>query len=296
MKAATTPLADFLASPAARTMVFADVVTFYLVGGTDEAWKLRYTTAQQDVSEFPLDGDVVKRTWPARAMLITGLQAKASIGTNVDEQNLTLTPAPGALIRGLPAQQAILSGILDGALVRRDRYYYADWQSPSIGGMPKFLGLVGPFTAMGRFEATLKVKSAMGYLSRLMPRHVTKPGCVNTVYDAGCGLDPNAFAVHTTVVAGATTTFIPLAAPSADYALSRIFFEDEGLAGLYRGIKASDGTGVTLYQALPAPPASGSNVTVWPGCDRTKLGGCTRLGNTPRFRGFRFVPQAQTAV
>jgi hypothetical protein len=40
-------LVDFLASRAARTMVFADVITFYLVGGDDENYRLRWTTASR---------------------------------------------------------------------------------------------------------------------------------------------------------------------------------------------------------------------------------------------------------
>ena len=296
MKAASAGLIAFLASPAARTMVWADVITFYLNGGTDETYRLRWTTAQQDVSEYPLDGDLIKRTWGARQVLITGLRAKASIGTQVNEQDLTLNFDPTTMIRGVPAPQAILQGALDGAFVRRDRFYYPAWGQPTVGGAAKFYGYGGTFTAVGRMDATMKVASLMGLLSIMMPKHVHKPGCANTVYDAGCGLSAAAHAVNTTVAAGATTTSIPLAAPSATYALSRAFFSDMGLAGLWRGIKSSDGVGITLYEPLPSAPLNGTHVTVWPGCDRTKAGGCTRLGNTAKFRGFQWVPQAQTAL
>jgi hypothetical protein len=296
VKPASDALEAFLASPAAKTMVMADVITFYLSGGIDETFRLRWTTAQTDISEYPLDGDVIRRTWTARDVIITGLRAKASIGTNVDEQDLTFNFAPATLIRGVPATQAILQGMLDGAQVRRDRFYYGDWAQATQGGMPKFYGLVGPFTAAGRMDVTVKCKSMMGLLSQMMPRHLAKPGCANTVYDPGCGLDFDAHAVHTTVGAGATPSSIPLAAASPDYAASRAFFEDEGLAGLWRGVKSSDGVGITLYEPLPSAPVAGTHVTVWPGCDRTKLGGCTRLGNTGRFRGFEHVPQAQTAL
>lgn len=296
MKPASDALKAFLASADARAMVFADIITFYLVGGTDENYRLRYTTAQQDVSEYPIDGDVMKRTWTARDMLITGLRAKQSIGTNVDEQDLTLTPSPDCLILGDPARQAILYGALDGAFVRRDRFYYADWGEPSIGAAPKFFGMVGPFTALGRMDATVKVKSGMGLLSIQMPRHLAQPSCLNTVYDAGCGLDAAAHAVHTTIGAGATQTVVPLVAPSTDYTLGRVLFEDEGVAGLWRGIKASDGTGITLYEPLPTAPLATTHVTIYPGCDRTKAGGCTRLANTARFRGFPMVPDPHAAI
>jgi hypothetical protein len=92
-------------------------------------------------------------------------------------------------------------------------------------------------------------------LDQQMPRHLTGPKCINRVYDAACGLDQDdARRAHHGGV-GATTSFIPLAAPSTDYALGRIFFEDLGLVGYWRSVKSSDGTGVALYSPLPAVPA-----------------------------------------
>lgn len=296
MKPADPGLVAFLASAAARTMVYADVFTFYLVGGTDETYRLRYTSAQQDISEIPLDGDLIRRTWRARSMQVTGLRARQSIGVKVDEQAMVLTPAADTLIQGVAARKAILQGALDGATVRRDRYYYAAWGEATQGGAPKFLGFAATFTRLGRIDAEFKVRSGLVLLDQQMPRHLTQPTCVNRVYDAPCGLDQNAFAVHTTVAAGATTTVVPLAAASADYALGRILFEDLGVVGEWRGIKTSDGAGVTLYVPLPQAPAAGENVTIFPGCDRLKLSGCTRFANTARFRGFEHVPQADKAA
>lgn len=294
MKTADPAVVALLAS--SREFVFADVFTFYLVGGGDETYRLRYTSHPVDLSVYPLDGDPVRRTFSARQCLISGLRAKASIGVNVDEQSVALNFADDALIQGVDAVRAIHDGALDGAFVRRDRFYYPDWGQPTVGGAPKFFGLVGSFTELGRMDAKLKVKSGLVLLDQQMPRHLTQPRCLNRVYDAACGLDPGAHAVHTTVAAGATTTAIPLAAPSADYALGRIHFDDMGLVGYWRQIKTSDGTGVTLLEPLPSAPAAGEHVTIWPGCDGVKAGGCTRLGNTARFRGFEFVPKPEVAI
>lgn len=296
MKPADPALIAFLASDAARNMVFADVITFELIGGTDENYRLRYTTAQHDVTAIGLDGDPAFRTWRARDMQISGLRARQSIGTKVDEQSMTLTPSEDALIQGVAARQAILMGALDGAIVRRDRFYYADFGQPPIGGAQKFLGLVGPFTAMGRMDATLKVRSGLALLDQQMPKHLTQPSCLNRVFDAQCGLDEATHAVHTTVSAGATTVRIPIVGHSADFALGRVFFEDMGLVGVWRGIKASDGVGLTLYEPLPRAPLTGEAVTIIPGCDRLKASGCTRLANLARFRGFEHVPQPEKAL
>jgi hypothetical protein len=289
-------LVDFLASRAARTMVFADVITFYLVGGDDENYRLRWTTAQQDVSEYPLDGDPIRRTWRARPVAISGLRARQSIGVNVDEQDMTISPRPDTTIQGIPFRKAVLQGALDGARVRRDRYYYADWGQPTQGGAPKFMGFVSTFTSLGRMDAVFKVKSGLVLLEQQMPRQLAGPTCVNHVYNGACGLDAAAHAVHTSVAAGATPVNVPLAAPSPDFALGRINFEDEGIVGVWRSVKDSDGVGVKLYVPLEGAPVNGESVTCLPGCDRTKAGGCTRLGNTGRFRGFEHVPQADKAV
>jgi hypothetical protein len=180
--------------------------------------------------------------------------------------------------------------------VRRDRYYYADWGQPTVGGAPKFMGFVSTFTELGRMDATLKVKSGLVLLDQQMPRHLAGPTCVNHVYNGACGLDAATHAVHTTVAAGATTSSIPLAAPSTDFALGRINFEDEGLVGVWRSVKDSDGVGVKLYVALAGAPVNGENVTIYPGCDRTLRGGCTRLANTARFRGFELRAPGRDGV
>ena len=109
MKPIGGSLATFLASN--RQFVYADCYTFYLIGGapTDEAYKLRFTTAQQSVSAIPLDGDSTQRVWLANTCLISGLRAKASVGVSVDEQTVTLTPAAGTTVLGQDLRQAIIA-------------------------------------------------------------------------------------------------------------------------------------------------------------------------------------------
>lgn len=296
MKAASAELIALL-----RTSDFnyADVFTFYLVGGTDENFRLRWTSAQQDLAVYPLDGDPIKRLYTSRDCQVAGLRARQSIGVKVDEQSVTLVPSAGLFIQGMPAMQAILWGVLDGATVRRDRYYYdgpIDGRDP-VGGLPKFAGRVSTFDTIGRTDASLRVKSALVLLDIQMPRHLTQPTCLNRVFDANCGLNADDFAVHGVVEAGATTSFIPWAAGSeAGFSLGRVFLEDENVVGIWRAVKSADGAGLTLAWPLPAAPVAGENFTVYPGGDRTFLNCCTRFSNTDKFRGFEFVPQAEKAL
>jgi hypothetical protein len=293
MKAASPELAALLAS---GVFVYADVFTFELVGGTDETYRLRYTSHQQDLHLYLLDGDPIRRTFVS-GFGITGLRAKASIGVSVDEQTLAITFPEGALIQDVPAREAVLWGALDGAFVRRDRYYFADWDgSPPVGGLPKFYGLVSTFDQIGRMDCTLRAKSGMVLLDQPMPRHLTGPTCVNRIYNPACGLDRDALAVHGVVEAGATTSFIPWAAGSdAGFSLGRVFMEDLGLVGVWRSIKSADAAGLTLAFPLPAVPLAGEHFTAYPGCNRTHPR-CVELGNEARFRGFRFVPQSEKAI
>ena len=47
---------------------------------------------------------------------------------------------------------------------------------------------------------------------------------------------------------------------------------------------------VTTYLNLQADATSGDSVTLIPGCDHTKSGGCTRFLNRPNYHGFSYIP------
>jgi hypothetical protein len=297
MKPASSELIALLQS---RDFNYADTFTFYLPGGTDENYRLRYTNAQQDLALFPLDGDLLKRAYSSRQVQVAGLRARASIGVKVDQQTVTLSPHDEALIQGVPVLEAIVWGALDGATVRRDRYY---WDgpivpaNPPVGGLPKFAGLVSTFQAVGRSTATLAVKSGLVKLDTQMPRHLTQPTCLNFLFNAACGLIAADFAVHGTVEAGATTTFLPWTAGSdAGFSLGRVFMQDENVVGVWRAIKSADAAGLTLAFPLPAAPATGERFVAYPGCDRTKTRHDQINSDPDRFRGFDFVPQAEKAI
>lgn len=297
MKSASAELIAFLASPEAREMVFVDVFTFALVGGSDETYRLRYTSGQRGFTVIPV-GAVTPVTYRADRMIVEGLRAKQSIGVNVDEQTVTLTPLEGCEIHGVAALEAILWGALDGARVIRDRFYFTAHGEAPVGGVHMFHGLVSTFEQVGRTEARLRVKSANVLLNQPMPRHLTQPTCLNTVYDAGCGLLAEDLAVQGAVEAGATTSFIPWAAGSdAGYSLGRVFFETMGNVGTWRAIKSADAAGLTLAFPTPVLPVEGEQFVAYPGCDRTRAR-CDVINPdaATRFRGFRFVPQSEKAL
>jgi hypothetical protein len=108
MKPITPELEAYFASN--RELIYADAYTVELVGGTDDDYRLRWTTAQQDLVVDPLAGPPGKVTYLANVTGISGLRAKQSIGMEVDEQELVLTPSKGLAIQGVAAREAILVG------------------------------------------------------------------------------------------------------------------------------------------------------------------------------------------
>jgi hypothetical protein len=93
MKPITPELEAYFASN--RELIYADAYTVELVGGTDDNYRLRWTTAPQDLVVDPLAGPPGKVTYLANVTGISGLRAKQSIGMEVDEQELVLTPSKG---------------------------------------------------------------------------------------------------------------------------------------------------------------------------------------------------------
>lgn len=296
MKPAGAPLIALLQT---RVFSFVDVYTFELPGGTDDNYRLRYTSGQNDLTIVPLEGGLAV-TYKANQMQIAGLRSRASIGIDVDEQSVSLTPYPGVEIRSEPALEQILWGVMDGGFVRRDRFYSALPGGTPVGGLRKFYGLISTFEEITGVSASLRVKSGTVLLNQQMPRHLTQPTCLNTVYDLGCGLDKDDFDTHGFVDASPapTTTFVPWALADAGMALGRLFFENMGNVGTWRSIKAVD-PGVGLYLAYPLPvvPVAGDQIVGYQGCNRTHPR-CEVINPdvATRWRGFRFVPQAEKAV
>lgn len=295
MRPASAPLIAFLASEAAREAVIVDVFTFDLLGGTDPNYRLHYTSAQQNLTTYPVDGSPQQVTYRADQMLISGLRYKASVGVKVDEQDVTITPLPGALVQGLPVLTAIRRRVFDGASIRRDRFFFESHGGEPVGGVPMFYGLVSTFGRIGRSSATLKVKSANVLLNQPMPRHLYQPACLYTIYDEGCGLDKDALGVQGIVGPGATATVVPSADADPGFALGSILFENMGNVGTTRTIRAATSTELTMAYPLPEVPAPGDQFVCYPGCDRSAAR-CAALGNSARRRAYDFVPKAETAI
>ncbi len=289
--------ADLETLLASGQFVFADCFTITLNNGID---KLRYTTAQHSVSVVPV-GDPMRVTYRADLVLIEGLRFSVGIGTEVDEQQITLSYAENHTVQGQSFALALRLGWFDGAVITRDRFFAASWGSPWVGGIPMFAGKISTLDSVGRMRATLKVRSALVLLNLDMPRNVWQPSCKNNLYDLGCGVDPNLHSTTVLMAVDGTTTVLPWPAATADYLLGKVYIENFDGVARVRAIKSVQaGVSVTLSYPLDFVPVSGNQFVAYEGCERTQAV-CPRFDVVSgdwvdRFRAYPYVPVGEAAV
>lgn len=284
--------ADVLALIASKQFVYADCFTITL---NDGVTVLRYTSAQQDVNVIPLDG-VMRVSYRAADVLISGMKFKLQIGVSVDEQDVKLSCQPASLINGTPFMLALKQGVFDGATINRDRFFAADFGQPWQGGAPMFHGVVSTLDAVGRTQAQIKVKSQLVLLNMNMPRTLYGPNCAHVLYDSECTLDRNSFVSHATCLAGCTSSVLNWAGAATVHQLGTVYIENGAGVTEIRTIKRVDpGVSLTLAYPLTFTPAPGDLFNAYEGCDRT-FTRCTAFANTDHWRAFRFVPSPETGV
>ena len=288
MKTATTAVLNALnaarAAPDAQ-LAFAECFTFTLATGTALTW-----------TNVDLPVTYNGATFSATGPLVQGLKYKASVGLEVDKQQITIAARPSDLISGNPALQAIREGAFDGAIVQRDRVFLSAIGGSVIGGVTLFHGRVSTVDNVGRTSAQITVASDLVILDYDMPRNLYSPTCVHTLYDSGCGVVQGTFSVSGTAGSGSTASLINTSVAAPGHAQGSIVFTSGANANVQATVKTvAAGTSLTLMYPLPEAPASGDAFTVSFGCDHTR-GTCQgKFANLANFRGFPFVPPPQIA-
>lgn len=277
--------------------VYADCYTIRPKNGDD----MRYTTAQYAVSVVEFE-DVVRKTYVADELLITGLRTKCNLGVEVDEQEIQIEYGLGHLFQNhIPWPKAVLFGRLDGAVVRRDRYIAKAWNAERtewLGGFPMFMGLVASIDKVGLQSATIRVKSHLVTLNTQMPRDLFEANCRNTWGDTGCGVNQEDYAVIGATEGVPTRTVLPWSGASSEYALGKVLIANSDSTIRVRTISRADGDALYLSYPLDFDPPTGLAFTAYPGCDRTK-DRCPFFHGVDwvkRFAGYPFVPVAETAI
>lgn len=285
---------DVEAAMASRSFRFTDCFTIVPVKGTE----MRYTNYQQDVSVIPNTGGPAYVRYRSNKINIMGLRVRASVGLEVDEQELALDYTNEPIFQAqLPWGEALLNGRLDGAHVRRDRFI-AGPNGKWIGGFPMFSGLVSTLSSVGRQSASLKVKSDIVLLDMNMPKDLFESNCKNVWGDPVCGVIQDDWAVLGVAGVGVTRTYIPWTDASSEYAMGKIYMSNGDTTTRVRTIARANDDGLFLSYPLDFDPEPGFTFTAYPGCNRTKERCPHFHGDEWRrhFKGFPYVPVAETAL
>lgn len=290
MKTASPTLVSFLAAARAQrdlAICFADCFSFTQANGL----ALTYTNADAPVL---YDGKLFRADGP----LVSGIKYHATIGLNVDRQEIWIAARPGDLTSGASFLVSLRDGAFDGARVRRDRVFFSDFVGGTlVGGVTLFYGRISTIDEVGRTRAKITVANELVLLDVDMPRNIFGATCQNTLYDSICGLPAGAFSTQASADAGSTASLIFCASALAAHAQGKLLFSSGANAGVAATVKlVAPGVSLTLAYPLPFAPAAGDAFAVYYGCDHTQ-GTCqSRFNNIANFRGFPFVPPPQMAV
>jgi uncharacterized phage protein (TIGR02218 family) len=212
----------------------------------------------------------------------------------VDEQTLKIVYRANDLVEGMPYPVALMTGRFDGARIARDRFVGPNW-GVWAGGFPLFNGRVSSLDSVGRSQCEMKVKSDSVLLDVEMPRSLWQPSCRNTWGDDNCGIDRSLWATLGTALAGSTSSKILWAGATSSMVGGTVQIACGDGITRFRTVKAFATGELELSYPVEGPSLVGVSFTVYPGCDRS-YARCGFFSNQNRFRGYPFIPVAETAI
>lgn len=310
---------------------------------------LRFASTDYDV---PFEGVAYRGGGAGRGWRIDRKEIREQIGTAIAELTLNialdgsdeLPPAddnPATPRFGVA--EAIAGGLFDAAdvLLRRlllpahperpfsptsiaDRGDLGPGDA-SLGAHVRFRGRITGESQVTRARVQLAVRSYTEMLQKNMPWRTFQPGCLQTLYDRGCGVSRTgsfngldfqylgAIATWDQLTGVFTVTPAPAAAPA--FALGTVQFRSGVLCGLPLQIATHVGSSLGVLNVPPRPPAIGDLVVMQVGCDKVGLvrdaftgaitdGTCeTKFGNLfgqpgkpgTGFSGMPHIPAPETA-
>ena len=284
MKTATKELIDLLHSSDEFQM--ADLYAITLSGGQ----VLRHTGADMPVV---WDG----QTYGAHELIIKRGATRTAVGLDVDSNTLQISAAPDYRLEGLQWAEAALGGVLDGARVKIDRVFF-DAELRPVGAVNIFSGRVSDVSG-SRSSVKVDVKSDIELLNVSSPRNIYQAGCMRTLYDDGCKVNREKFTVNGRVTENSQTGTVlkhNLTQPDGWFSQGVIKFTSGRNAGLSRTVKVHSGNTFEFALRLPFPPQAGDVFKVYPGCNKRRDTCKDKFNNIVHFRGFPFIPSADTVV
>jgi hypothetical protein len=165
----------------------------------------------------------------------------------------------------------------------------------TAGTVNWFSGKVSAIDNISRSGCEIVAKSDIERLQIQLPRNLYQPGCLNTLYDAGCKVAPAGFTYAGAVnVVNSNTSF---SITGAAVGQSTGWFDQGWLkftsgvnTGLVFSVKQWTGSAILLYVPMVNLPSNGDTFTIYAGCDKGLTTCVNKFNNKVNFRGFPFIP------
>ncbi len=298
MKHASSALIAFLNGLGPRQQpLIADLLTIVQQNGNTT----RFTSAPVDVAStsFAISfTDATVYVFPASGITFTRSRGATKVGLEVADMRLTLAIPAGALLQGIPWQQAANEGAFDHATITLERAFMPTWGDTSAGTEVIFKGFPGEINT-SRNTIDVQLKAGIAVLGNQMPRRLWQPSCQHVLYDAGCTLLKSAFTVSGAVLSGSTVSLVKTNLTQIDryFELGQITFTSGADDGIERTVKSYANTNglVGVTPPLPAIPSAGDSFTIYPGCDKTQQTCTNKFANLAHFDGAPYVPVAEAS-
>lgn len=295
MRGAPPPLKEFLDSH--QIWWSADLFTVSLVNGTI----LRYNSTDIPIS---YGGITWLATMSSQGPTITRTSWKMTNTTDVPDMEILIN-STGDDYNGTNIKKLIHNGYFDGALFELSRAVMPSSGAAYLGAPLMFSGKVST-TEISGLGIKLTVKSLSTLLQQFMPRNIYTAGCSWALYSSGCGVSRAAFTATNTVstgpsnkivlsVAGGWTRPGPITPPVGQLILGTLTITSGAGQGQSRTIVAASATQIQLGYPLYTVPASGDTLSAVLGCNKTRANCATPFNNINNYRGFDFIPPAETA-
>ena len=233
-------------------------------------------------------------------------------GLEVATLDMKIGAGPSDTINGAPPIPFAQGRGFDGASVVLYRAFLPNWgstsASPQITGVViAFSGRVTELKNLSRAGFTMTVSAWTVLLNVNMGPDVFQAGCLNTHFDANCGLTAASFTFAGAVQASPAPTATSFSTASAPITANGDHYYDKGTvtftsgpnAGLARTVQSYAGGLFSFAFGFPNPPAAGDAFTATRGCLLT-LADCKAQRPTSdaeaHFRGQPFTPPAVQAI
>jgi uncharacterized phage protein (TIGR02218 family) len=285
MRPASSGLIAFLLSR--QPFWTTDLFSFALTNGTTNNW----TSSDQSITA---GGTLYVAMGPA--LTRTKWSVKNTI--EVPEMEIKMLSTGTDYNSGENIKLLIHNGLLDGATITLYRAFMPTFGNTSYGQVLLFQGKTSTIS-LGAIGATITVKGINVCLQQYMPRNLFQLSCIHSLYDSGCTKDRADYTFEGVVGVAPTAQLITWGThrttDGSDFRLGYITMTSGVANGQSRTIEAANNSQMYLAYPLYEAPSVGDTFTATYGCDRSLTTCGNVFSNTAHYRGFPYIPPAETA-